>query len=92
MCHMHEYEQTQPHEKIIPYDRPHKPLEVVGANKIPIKNKTLLCIVDYYSKFPVIKKRVDLLADNLIRSLKIVCKDFRLPKKICRHKFHVRDI
>ena len=40
--------------------RPHKLLtklkEVVSPDIFFINNKALLCIVDYYSKFPVVKK------------------------------------
>ena len=46
-----------------------------------IKNKTLFCIVDYYSKFPVVKKAYGFSADNLIRAVKIVFAEFGLPKK-----------
>ena len=35
---------------------PYKPRVVVGANIVTFKNKTLLYIVDYYSKFYVVKK------------------------------------
>ena len=44
-----QYQQTQPHGKIMPYDMSHKPWEVVGADIFIIKNNTLLGIVDYYS-------------------------------------------
>ena len=46
-----DYQQSQPYEKIILYKMPQKPLEVVGVDIFPIKNNTLLCIVDYHSNF-----------------------------------------
>ena len=51
-----EYQQTKPREKIISYKMPHKAWEVVGTNIFTVKDNTLLCIVDYYRKFPVIRK------------------------------------
>ena len=45
---------------------PHKPWEVDGTDIFTIKKNALLCIVDYYSKFPVVKKTDGHLADNLI--------------------------
>ena len=43
---------------------------------------TLLCIADYFSKFPLVKKTDGLLADNLIIVVKIVFAEFGLPSKI----------
>ena len=39
-----------------------KPLEIVGAAIFLRNNKTLLCIVDYYSKFPIMKRAEELSA------------------------------
>ena len=48
-----------------------------------LHNRNYLCIVDYHSKFPVIKKMEDLSADSLILTCKIICSEYSLPKKIC---------
>ena len=77
-----EYPEIKLCEKIIPYEMPHKPWDMVGANIFTIKNNTLLCIVDYHSKFPVVMKTDSLSGDNLIRMVKIVFAEFGLPKKI----------
>ena len=56
---------------------------MVGPDIIFMKNKTLLCIVDYYSKFHIVNKRaVNLHADDLVQAAKIVFTEFRLCKKI----------
>ena len=47
-----------------------------------IINKTLLCIVDYYSKFPIIKKADSLAVDGLVKAVKIAFVEFGLPMKI----------
>ena len=56
--------------------------DVVGADILSIQNNTLFCIVDYYSKSPVVKEIHNLSAENLIRTVKIVCKEFGLSRKI----------
>ena len=45
-----------------------------------INNKDFLCIVDYYSKFPVVRKVEILSAKDLIRATKVVFTKFDLPK------------
>ena len=66
-CATHlEYHQTQPHEKLIPHEILCKPWEMVGADIFSINNHVVLCIVDYYSKFPIVKKADGLTADDLI--------------------------
>ena len=59
----------------------YNPWEVVSADIFSITNDTLLCIVDYYSKFPVVKKTDGLLVDNLVRMAKNVFTEFGLQRK-----------
>ena len=78
-----EYQQTQPHDKAIPHEVPCKPWEVVGTDIFFfVKNKKLLCIVYYYSNFPIAKKSHRLTADDMFGAANIVFTEFRLPKKI----------
>ena len=65
---------------------------VVGTNILFVKNKALLCIVDYYSKSPVVKETNSLAADDLVKAAMIVFTEYRLPKKdfSCRHELHFR--
>ena len=79
---MLEYQQIASHERTIPYEMACRPWEMVGAGIFSIKNNMLICIVDYYSKFPIVKKADGLSADDLIRGAKIVFAEFGLPKKI----------
>ena len=67
-----EYQHIQICEKIMPCRMPHRPWEVVGANILPLK----IIIVYYYRKFPVLKETHDLVADNLIRMVKILFAKF----------------
>ena len=44
--------------------------------------KHYLCIANYYSKLPVIKKPEYLSADSLILTCKVISTEYGLPKKI----------
>ena len=47
-----------------------------------LNNKYYLCIVDYHSIFPIIKKVEDLSADSLILTCKVIFAECRIPKKL----------
>ena len=89
-----EYQQTQPCEKMIPYEMLHKHWEVLGANIFTIKSNTSLCIVEYYSRFSVVKKTNSLSADSQMRPVKISFAEFGLPQNsvIFMYKFFIIKI
>ena len=64
-----ECQQTQPQEKTILYQLSCKLWEVVAAD-IFVKYRTHLCIVDYCSWFPIVKKAGTLAADDLVKTAK----------------------
>ena len=45
-------------------------------------NKNYLCIIDYNSKLPVIKKLEGLSAESLITTTKIIFAEYGIPPKI----------
>ena len=51
-----EYHHTQPCKTTLHYDVPCKLWEVVGADLFMINNQNPIFMVDYYNKFPVVKK------------------------------------
>ena len=57
-------------------------MEVVSIDTFSLHNKNYFCIVDYHSKFPVIKKMEGLSADNLILACKVIFSEYGIPKKI----------
>ena len=77
-----EFQQTQPKEKITHHDIPLRLWEVVSADVFHLKNKHYLCIVDYNSKFPVIKRLEGRSADNLINVVKIIFTKYGIPRNI----------
>ena len=57
-------EQMQSKERIIPYEILKNPWEINGSDMLSLYNKHHLCIVDYHSKLPIIKKTESLLAET----------------------------
>ena len=49
---------------------------------IQLNNKNYLHVVDYHSKFLVVKKMEGLSADNLISALKVVFAEYSIPKRV----------
>ena len=71
-----EFQQTQPKEKIIHHVIPLMPWEVLGADIFHFNNKNHLCIVDYHSKFPVVKRMEGLSTENLITTAKVIFAEY----------------
>ena len=67
---------------MIHHDIPVRPWDVIDADMFTLINKHYLCIVDYHSKFPVVKMTEDLSADSLILTSKIISSENGLPNKI----------
>ena len=55
--------------------------KVISADVFHLNNKNYLCIIDYNSKFPVIKKLEGLSAESLITT-KIIFAKYGIPQKI----------
>ena len=77
-----EFQEMQPKEKITHHDIPLRPWEVVSADVFHFKNKHYLCIVDYNSKFPVIKRLEGLSVENLINMVKVIFTEYGKTWKI----------
>ena len=73
--------QTQPRETIINHNIPGKLWEVIGADMFTLNNNNYLCIVDYCSKFPIVKRAEDMSAESLIIACKVIFSEYGLPKK-----------
>ena len=77
-----EFQQMQPKEKIIHHEIPLRPWEVLGADIFHFNNKNDLCIIDYHSKFPVVKRLEGLSAEILITTIKVIFTEYDLPCKV----------
>ena len=76
-----EFQQTKPKEQIMHQEIPEKPWEVVGADMFNSHNKYYLCIINYHSKFPIIKKTEDLAAASLTVACKLFFQNMAYLKK-----------
>ena len=47
-----------------------------------LNNKNYLCVIDYHSKFPIVKKMERLSADNKISAFKVVFSEYGILKRI----------
>ena len=77
-----EFQQMQPKEKIIHHDILLRPWEVLGLDIFHLNNKNYLCIVDYHSKFLVIKSMEGLSAENLIATVKLIFAEYGIPCRL----------
>ena len=66
-------------EDILHHDIPLRPWEVLGAEVFHFNNKNYLCIVDYHSKFPVIKRMEGLSMESLSATIKIIFAEYGIP-------------
>ena len=77
-----QFQQMEPQENIIHCNIPLRPWEGVGTDVFHYNNKNYLCIVDYHSKFPIIKRLEGLSAENLINTVKIIFVEYGIPHKL----------
>ena len=77
-----EFQQMQPKEKTIHHNIPLRPWEVISAYVFHFNNKNYLCIVDYHSKFPFIKRLERLSVESLVKTVKIMFAKYGAPQKI----------
>ena len=77
-----EFQQMEPKEKIVHHVIPLRPWEVLGADIFQFNNKNYFCIVDYHSKFPVIKRLEGLSTENLIATAKVIFAEYGIPHKL----------
>ena len=67
---------------------------MVGADIFFVKNKTLLCIVDSYSKFSIVKKLTVSQLMTWLKQPRLYSQSLDSPQKLFRyrHKIHIRDV
>ena len=68
-------------KKRIHHAIPGKPQEVIGADMSTLNNKDYLYIIDYHSKFPIVKKGEDMSADSLILACKLSFQNLDCQRK-----------
>ena len=74
-----EFQKMQPKEKIIHHDVPIRPWEAVGADVFHFNNINYLCVVDYNSKFPIVRKLQGLLVEHIINAVTAIFATYGIP-------------
>ena len=77
-----EFQSTQPKERIIHHDIPVRPWDVIGTDMFQLNNKDYLCIINYHSKFLIVKKMEGPSTDSLISAFEVVISEYSIPKGI----------
>ena len=67
---------------MIHHNIPLRPWEVLGAVVFHFNNKNYLCVVEYLSKFPVIKRIEGLSTESLITTTKVIFEEYGISHKI----------
>ena len=53
------FQKMQPKENIMAHEIPGTPWKVMGADIFTINNSNFLCAVEYHSKFPIVKEKIN---------------------------------
>ena len=69
-------------EPLPPHDVPQKPWHTLGSDMFHWNNTNYLLVVDYYSKFPVVKKLTSIQSSAVIAHLKSVFGEHGIPSKL----------
>ena len=77
-----EFQQTQPKKKIIHHEVPLRPWEAVGADVFHFNNINYLRVVDYNSKFPIIRKLQGLSVKYLMNATSAIFTEYGIPCKL----------
>ena len=76
------YQAEQPKLPVMQPDLPKRPWEKLGTDIFEFKGNKYLMIVDYYSRFPVIRLLSDITADAICKHFTSVLAEYGLPSVI----------
>ena len=69
-------------KKIIHHEIPLRPWEAVGADVFHFNDINYLCVVDYSSKFPIVRKFQGLSVEHLINEIAAIFAEYGIPQKL----------
>ena len=72
----------QHREKTIHHDIPMRPWDVICADMFQLNNKNYICIVDYHSKFLVVKRMDGLSANSPTPAVKVIFVEYGIACRI----------
>ena len=77
-----EFQPKQAKEKTIHHNIPIRLWEVLGTDVFHFNNKNYLCVVDYHSKFPVVKRLEGLSTESPIATIKVIFTEYSIPCRL----------
>ena len=77
-----EFQQMHPKEKIIHHEIPLRPSKAVCIEIFHFNNINYLCVVDYNSKFPIVRKLQGLLSEHLINAVSAIFAKYGILLKL----------
>ena len=80
ICQQHAAEQRK--EKMIPHEVPNRPWEKIGVDLFHFAGKDYLCVVDYFSKFPIVRLLSSKTASSVINQLKSIFSEHGIPDEV----------
>ena len=76
------FSRSQQRETLMPHEVPQGPWEKLGVDLFEFGSSTYLMIVDYYSRFPIIRRMRSTTANMTIDILKQVFSEYGVPKTV----------
>ena len=76
------YQPAQPKLPLMQPELPSRPWEKIGADLFHFKGAVYLMIVDYYSRFPVVRKLSDMKVDTVSAQITGVLSEYGIPASI----------
>ena len=73
---------SQRKEPLTPFETPHLPWEMLGADVMYIQTQKYLVVIDYHSRYPAVTELTKLSASALINAFERIFADTGLPKRI----------
>ena len=83
-CHIYqEHQPAQQHETLLPHEIPSRPWEVVGTDMFFFHDADWLIIVDYYSKFPIVRRMPrPCLSSSVVSVTKQIFSETGVPSRV----------
>ena len=79
-----ELQRSNTKEPLIPIEIPTRPWEIVGTDLFEIEGNGYLLVVDYYSKFPIVRKMKGrtVSSSKVISLLQQIFGEFSIPRRL----------
>ena len=81
-CVCQKYHNSQQKEPMIPTEIPSRPWKTLSADLFYVQQSWFLIVVDYYSKFPFVKKLQNLTSGAVVNEMKMLFAESGIPESL----------